>query len=377
MEEEGIDVTLVGSVRRLACRNFRSYRTLSLAFSSDFVVFCGENGAGKTNILEALSLFSANRGLRKAPILDLGTVGTPVLSWNLEIGVEKAGYGTLLATNAPNARRVASIDGSTVPSLAKLEEILWLLWVVPSMDNIFVSAQSDVRSFFDHLVSGYDSTHKNNLKDLVNLQKERLHVILFRKDERWLQVLEERIAEKNLLIAQTRIEFVELLQDVFNRHSSEFLRPAVSVFGVIEEIFRGYSREEAIAKIVEKLKDSRYEDSNKQTTNVSVLKSIWKTRHRQTGLAVENCSTGEQKAFLISLILAVLRIYKTRRNGVPVLLLDDLMTHLDRRRRRSLTDELKSLKVQSFFTGTDSELFTDIKTIAQMYKIKDSICTMQ
>lgn len=367
--------SVASSIKRLACRNFRSYRTLSLNFSSDFVVFYGENGAGKTNILEAISLFSANRGLRKAPMSDLGTTGTPPLSWNLEMSIDKAGYATLLSTNAPNARRSAYIDGASMPSLAKFEEILWLLWVVPSMDNIFISAQSDVRSFFDHLVSGYDPTHKNNLKDLASLQKERLHVIFFRKDERWLQVLEERMAEKNLRITQSRMEFVELLHDVFNRYASEFLRPIVDLSGIIEGIFREHSEEKALEEIAGRLKASRYEDSDKQTTTVSVLKSIWKVRHRHTGLAAENCSTGEQKAFLISLILAVLRIYKTRRNGTPVLLLDDLMMHLDPGRRRSLTNELRSLKVQSFFTGTDAELFADIRDVAQMYRVKNSICT--
>lgn len=378
--EENIDTVSPApssSVRRLVCRNFRSYRTLSLSFSSDFVVFCGENGAGKTNILEAISLFSANKGLRKAPISDITTIGAPPLSWNLEIELEKAGYKTLLSTNVQNSRRLALIDSMLMPSLSKFEELVWLLWVIPSMDNIFISSQSDIRSFFDHLVSGYDPIHKNNLKELGNLQRERLHIICFRKDERWLQVLEERIAEKNVDITQARMEFLELLHDVFNRYSSEFLRPSVNISGIIEEIFKANSKEDAIAEIAAKLKASRQEDSEKQTTRVSVLKSIWKVQHRQTGLAAENCSTGEQKAFLISLILAVLRIYKTRRNGTPVLLLDDLMMHLDSKRRKSLIDELVNIKVQCFFTGTDIDLFADIKDIAQIYHVKNSICTQK
>lgn len=365
------------SVKKLICRNFRSYRTLSLSFSSDFVVFYGENGAGKTNILEALSLFSSNRGLRKAPISDLGTLGTPPLSWNLELTLEQFDYKTHLATSAQNGRRTAKIDDALMPSLTKFEEILWLLWVVPSMDNIFISSQSEMRSFFDHLVSGYDVLHKTNLKDLNNLQKERLHVIFYRKDEAWLQILEEKIAEKNMLITKARLKFIELLHETFNKYSSDFLRPTVGITGIIENIYTTQSEENATLEIADRLKASRYEDSEKQTTTISTLKSNWQVKHRQTQLEAENCSTGEQKAFLISLILAVVRIYKTKRSGTPVLLLDDLMMHLDKNRRKSLINELKSLNIQSFFTGTDLSLFSDASDIAQIYHVKNSICSME
>ncbi|MBR1734080.1 MAG: AAA family ATPase [Alphaproteobacteria bacterium] len=364
-------------VKRLICRNFRSYRTLSLNFSSDFVVLYGENGAGKTNVLEALSLFSANRGLRKAPIADLNTVGTPPFSWNLELTVEQDQYQTLLSTNALNGRRTAKADGSPLVSLAKLEEIIWLLWVVPSMDNIFISSQSDLRSFFDHLVSGYDSLHKMHLKELNYLQKERLHVIFFRKDESWLQILEGKIAEKNILITKSRLEFIELLHETFEKYHSRFLRPIVEISGIIESIYNTYSEEEAILEIAANLKSSRYEDSEKQTTTVSAQKSNWIVKHRQKLLDAGNCSTGEQKAFLISLILAVVRIYKLRRKGTPILLLDDLMMHLDRNRRRCLIEEVKELNIQSFFTGTDLSLFSDITDIAQIYHVQNSICVLE
>ncbi len=204
-----------------------------------------------------------------------------------------------------------------MPSLTKFEEILWLLWVVPSMDNIFISSQSEMRSFFDHLVSGYDLLHKTNLKDLNNLQKERLHVIFYRKDEASVQILEEKIAEKNMLITKARLEFIELLHETFNKYPSDFLRPTVSITGAIENIYRIQSEENAILEIADRLKASRYEDSEKQTTTISTLKSNWLVKYKQTQLEAENCSIGEQKAFFISLILAVVRIYKTRRNGIP------------------------------------------------------------
>jgi len=365
---------LNSDIKKLVCKNFRSYRTLALNISSRFVVFYGENGAGKTNILEAISLFSSNRGLRGATISDLNAIGSQALSWNLELVVENNQHKTFLSTNAQNGRRVAKIDNSEMPTLSKFEEILWLLWVIPSMDKIFIGSMSDRRSFFDHLVSGYDKFHKHNLKKLSELQKERLHVIFHRQDESWLKILEEKMAEKNVEITKSRQNFIELLHKTFEKHPSEFLRPIVSVSGIVEDIYGRNNEETAQLEIAFLLKKNRYEDSEKQMTNISVQKSLWQVMHTQTNLEAEICSTGEQKAFLISLILAVMRIYQQTRSGIPILLLDDLMMHLDINRRNHLINELISLNVQTFFTGTDLSFFDGILDIAQVYYVKDSIC---
>ncbi|GHT91098.1 DNA replication and repair protein RecF [Alphaproteobacteria bacterium] len=364
-------------ITKLTCKNFRSYRTLALNISSMFVVFHGENGAGKTNILEAISLFSSERGLRKAPVADLNCIGSSSASWNVELLLKKDDYKTQLSTNAQNGRRVARIDGTSASSLSKFEESLWLLWIVPGMDNLFINSMSDRRAFFDHLVSGYEKRHKSTLRKLADLQKERLHVIFHRKDESWLSILEERIAEENVKITKSRLEFIDLLHKVFDAHPSEFLRPIVSISGEIEKIYRTHSEEDSILEIMEILKRNRYIDSEKQTTSVSAQKSIWEARHRKTSLEAENCSTGEQKAFLISLVLAVFRIYKRTRTGIPILLLDDLMVHLDEKRRRDLATELTELNVQTFFTGTDRHFFKDILPISQVYHVEKSICSMQ
>ncbi len=362
-------------VKKLVCRNFRSYKTLALNVSSRFVVFYGENGAGKTNVLEAISLFSSDKGLRKASISDLISNGSSASSWNLELLLEKNKYKTYLSTNIQNGRRIAKIDESIAQNLSKFEEMLWLLWVVPSMDNIFIDSISDRRSFFDHLVSGYDKEHKSNIKKLAKLQKERLHLLFNRNDKLWLKILEEKISEKNIEITKSRLTFIDLLHDSFKNHHSDFLRPIVGITGVIEDIFEKNNEENAQLEIMHLLEKSRFEDSEKQTTNVSTQKSSWQAMHMKNNIKAENCSTGEQKAFLISLILASVRIYQKKRLGVPILLLDDLMVHLDSNRRESLIDELISLNIQTFFTGTDISFFQKITDIAQIYHVKNSICS--
>jgi DNA replication and repair protein RecF len=365
---------LSADVLGLCCKNFRSYGTLVLNFSSRFVVFYGENGAGKTNILEAISLFSSDRGLRKAPIADLNSIKALPFSWNLELVLEKNHCKTFLSTNAQNGRKCAKIDSALVDSLAKFEEIIWILWLTPSMNNIFVGPVADRRSFFDHLVSGYDKKYKYVLKTLSKLQKERLHVIFHQKDGIWLDILEKKIAEENIKIIKSRLEFIKVINETFKDYSSDFLRPRISIEGTVEKIYETFSEEDALLEIANILKCDRLMDLEKQTTTISCQKTFWQVEHPKTSLAAEKCSTGEQKAFLISLVLATVRIYQKIRSGIPVLLLDDLMVHFDAVSRKNLGAELLSMDVQTFFTGTDKSLFEEFLEIAQVYLVKKSIC---
>lgn len=364
------------NVLALNCRNFRSYRTLFLSFDSRFVVFFGENGAGKTNILEAISLFSQDRGLRKATISDLNSIAAKPFSWNIEMVLQNKNCKEFMGTSTESSRRIAKINNAPAKSLSSFEELCWLLWITPSMDSVFIGPMVDRRSFFEHLVGGFDKTHKDRLKKLANLQRERLHILLHRKDEAWLQLLEIKIAEENIKITKSRYEFLQILAGVFSQYASEFLRPIVDISGEIENVYTTNSEENAILEIAEILKRNRFEDCEKQSTSVSINRTIWNVKHVNTNMSAENCSTGEQKAFLISLMLATLRIYQRCRNGIPILLLDDLMTNLDRSRRKHLVDELLSINVQTFFTGTDRYLFDDLNGLAQMYHVQKSMCTI-
>lgn len=325
--------------------------------------------------MESISLFSSDRGLRKASISDFSNFNTKIDGWNLELVSEKDEYKTFLETGFANGRRFGKIDGSSVGSLAALEESLWLLWITPSMDTIFIGSKTDRRNFFDHLVSGYDKKYKDRLKRIQNLQKERLSVLSYRRDETWLNILENRIAEESVFVARSRFEFIEQLQKVFENYYSNFLRPKVSINGKIENIVEVSSEEDAVLEISDILKSFRDNDREKQVTNISVNKSSWLIYHPKNQMEAENCSTGEQKAFLISLVLAVARIYQKSRKGIPVLLLDDLMMHLDKTRRKTLVEELLELNIQTFFTGTEQYLFDDLSDIAQIFHVENSICS--
>jgi len=347
-----------------------------LNFSSKFIVFHGENGAGKTNVLEAISLFSSGRGLRKALLADLNSQNATPGSWNLELILASDQCKSFLTTNVSNGRRLGRIDGAGIDSVAQFEELLWILWVIPGMNNIFIGPAADRRSFFDHLVGGSDKMYKNMIKTLQKLQKERLHVLFHRKNDSWLEILEQKIAEENVKIIKSRLQFIKILEETFADSYSEFLRPRIGISGEIEKIYETFDEETSILEIADILKKNRFDDSEKQTTSIGSQKTFWQVNHPKTGLESEKCSTGEQKAFLVSLVLGVVRIYQKFRTGTPVLLLDDLMVYLDEKRRKNLIDELISLNIQTFFTGTDAYLFSDLTGRAQMYHVEKSICSL-
>ena len=317
-------------------------------------------------------MFSPNRGLRKASIADINNVSAPANSWSVEISTEFGGYKNFLSTNVQNGRRSAKIDGSPVNSLSKFSEILWLLWVVPDMDGIFINSMSDRRSFLDHLVGGFDPRHRSRLKKLLTLQQERLQVMLRYRDERWVRVLEQNIAEESIKVTKSRLEFIEQLEKIFAQHPSKFLRPRVAISGMVEDIFANFREEDAMLELMEKLQQNRTTDFERQTTSIGVYKTRWDVM--KNSLDAENCSTGEQKAFLISLILGAMRIYKSRLSGTPILLLDDLMMHLDQTRRGNLSEELLQLDVQTFLSGTDEYLFRDFAERAQFFHVQKSMC---
>lgn len=361
------------AITTFSCKNFRSYRTLLLEFRSQFVVFVGDNGAGKTNILEALSLFGPGRGLRNAALSDFSNRASNNDSWKIDITVRQHSCETFLSTFMQNGRRCAKIDDAPISSHKKYDEILWILWAVPTMDSVFTGNAADRRNFFDHLTSGYKYGYKAHLRKLADLQKERLHILLNRPQELvWLETLERQIAEENVYITKIRQEFLLKIKEVFSQFQSHFLRPQLQLHGTIEQITEHYSEEESVLEIAEQLARNRNDDTIRQSTSIGAHKTFWGAY--KENIDAENCSTGEQKAFLVSLILGALRIYIQYRKGLPILLLDDLMVHLDQQRRSYLLQELSTIPAQIFLTGTDHFLFRDIYETAQFFTVRKSMC---
>lgn len=359
----------------LSLYNFRSYRFLDLPISSNFVVLYGDNGAGKTNILEAISMFSATRGLRKASLSELRFNSCNLLSkWSVDADVCLNNSITSLSTCVANDARVCKIDGSIMQSLTKFEEILWLLWITPQIDRILCEQSQIKRKFFDHLVEGIDPHHKFRIRHVSKLLKERMHILQNRHDKIWLESIENKIAELYIKINEKRRKFIELVNGIFTTCYTHLLFPHIDLEGDFEQAICGeceFNEQKDITKIL--LESSRADDRLRETTLYGVHRTNWYVG-KNKDISADNCSSGEQKSMLILLILASLKVYESYRNGIPILLLDDLMVHLDDTKRYMFCEELKKLKTQVFLTGTDKAFFLGLQDNAQMINVKNSIC---
>lgn len=359
-------------IKSIQLRNFRSYRFLNLNANADYIIFIGENGAGKTNILEGLSLLSSTKGLRKASMQELKNMNS-FGEWRVEVELEYEGYETGLATYSNNGKRLGTIDETSIKSLSEFEKLLWFLWITPQMNDIMIGQTQTKRSFFDHLVSGIDPHHHFRLQYLKKLQKERLHILANNYNKNWLDAIESKMAELFIKISEKRSEFLSILEKTLSDGNTNFLRPNIQCVGDVEKILLKTNEENGIIQILDALLASRLKDLELGITNFSVTRSSWLVS-KNNDLSVENCSSGEQKAILISLILAAVKIYKKLRSGMPILLLDDIMVHLDENKRSVLIDELKKLKTQIFLTGTDDYFFKDFNENSKKIIVKNSIC---
>lgn len=362
-------------IENISLYNFRSYRFLELPISSEFVVLTGENGAGKTNILEAISLFSSARGIRKAQLNELIHCGCSALSrWQISAKIRHGSNETYFSSSLSNGKRIGYIDETQVSSLRGFEDIMWLLWITPQVSEIFWGQSQIKRKFFDHLVTGISPHHYFRLKHVSKLQKERLHILQHNPHKTWLSTIESKLAALYVSIYEERIKFINLLQDTIQTHYPEILSPNVNCSGDFEN---SVLNAEYMGDVIsERLEASRRLDTEKASTSYGVHKTNWNVL-KNNQIDIENSSSGEQKLMLIILILSALRIYRENRTGVPILLLDDIMVHLDQARRQFLCSELQKLNTQVFLTGTDDSFFTPLRKNAQFIKVQNSICVTE
>lgn len=365
-------------IYRLFLKNFRSYCLCEIYFNSNIVAFCGDNGAGKTNLLEAISLFSTNRGLRKADISSLHNIN---IADNAEFIIQTDicvnSLMNYLVIQCDGSKKTGKIDSCPISTFRKFEELVWITAITPDMSTIFLNSPSIRRNFFDELANCVNSSHTFIVKHYNNLIKERMQVLLYKNDKIWLKILEEKIAHCSIKITKTRIAFLEKLHDIFLKHNSSFLIPKIFLQCDIFNLMRDNNVEIAEQKILEQFYINRKFDFEKQVTCFGVHKAKYLVKKKKDNIDVENCSTGQQKAFLISIIIGCIKLHSSQQSGLSVLLLDDLMTTLDEHAKKDLVSELRQLDAQIFLTGTNNELFDHFGSDIQMFSIKNSICSQE
>jgi DNA replication and repair protein RecF len=370
------------AVRQLSLRAFRSYKHLRLEVDPRPVVLTGPNGAGKTNLLEAISFLAPGRGLRGARLAEVDRQGGPegdpqgsLRAWSLSATVDGPGGPCAIATRrdqGPRERRLVQIDGTPASQMA-LADAIAAIWLVPAMDRLFQDGASARRRFLDRLVLAGDPAHAAQVARYGHALKERLRLLRTgRLDRAWLDALEARLAAAGVAIAAARRQTIADLRTAAAGSTGAFPRPRLALRGDAEAWLDELSALDVEARLAEALAQSRGQDAETGSTAAGPHRSDLEVHDQATGRAAADCSTGEQKALLIGIVLAEARLRCVQGERLPILLLDEVAAHLDAGRRRDLFEQLCALGAQAWLTGTDPSLFAPLGGRAQHFTVRDS-----
>jgi DNA replication and repair protein RecF len=366
-------------ILRLNLSNFRSYRAASLAVGERPVVLVGPNGAGKTNILEAISFLLPGRGLRRATLEEVA-FNEGDGSWAVSAEVEGAlGLATLgTGIEAPHgderpSSRLYRIDREPAGSAADFAEHLRIIWLTPAMDGLFTGPASDRRRFLDRLVLAVDASHSSRVSALERSLRSRNRLLEdARADTHWLDAIEHETAELAVAVAALRAETAGRLQTALAAS-----RGAATAFPFAEIALKGWMEEattsQAASEVEQRyraiLRDNRGRDAAAGRTLDGPHLTDLHVVYGPKGIPASDASTGEQKAILIRLVLAHGALLAGMTGHAPVLLLDEVVAHLDPGRRRALFEALAELGAQVWMTGADPQAFTDIAHAAQIVDV--------
>lgn len=363
-------------VARLSLADFRNYSSLALDFSPGAVVLTGDNGAGKTNLLEAVSFLSPGRGLRRAVLEDVaraGAAGGFAVHARLEgaFGEVEIGTGTFGEPGETAGRKVR-INGAPARSADEMLDFVRVMWLTPSMDALFTGPAAERRRFVDRLVLAIDPAHGRRALDYEKAMRGRNRLLADNsRDEAWFGAIETQMAETGAAIAAARVEIVRLLGAMIERLPGDgpFPQANVALSGVLEEMLPGIAAVDAEEAFRRALADNRARDRAAGRTLDGPHRTDLLVRHRPKDMAAALCSTGEQKALLTGLVLSHARLVAELSGAAPILLLDEIAAHLDAGRRAALFSILDDLGCQAFMTGTDPELFSSIRGTAQFLTV--------
>jgi len=359
---------------RLTLTDFRSYERAELALDGRPVFLVGPNGAGKTNFLEAVSLFTPGRGLRGAVGAELGRRRPGEAqgrAWAVAAVIEQDGEPVRIGTgieSAGAARRTVRLEGEPVPP-GRLSDHQRQVWLTPAQDRLFLEGAGDRRRFFDRLVFAAEPGHAAHASAYEKSQRERMRLLNDGPaDAAWLTALEARMAQAGALMAQARARTLAALQaEIDSRGDRPFPQARLSLTGDWERMAaEGLEAEEIEARLARALAAARERDAAAGRALTGPHRGDLAVIHAEKDRPAAECSTGEQKALILNLVLGqAARLSRAESAPNPILLLDEVAAHLDRRRRAALFDEIEALKLQAFLTGTDEHLFEDLKGRAQ------------
>ena len=365
-------------IHRLTLTHFRNYRAASLLTRGDVVVLVGPNGAGKTNCIEAISFLSPGRGLRRATLDDVADIqgdGAWAVSAEVEGALGLATLGTGIDApggDAPATGRRCRIDREPANSPAAFGDHLRMVWLTPSMDGLFMGAASERRRFFDRLVLAIDSEHSARVSALDRSLRSRNRLLEVRNfDDHWCDAIERETAELAVAVAATRGHTLTRLAATLRARGSGSAFPAadIALDGWMENALLNEPATAVEDRYREILRNGRARDAAAGRTLDGPHLTDLQVVYAPKGMPARDASTGEQKALLIGLVLAHATLVAETTGITPLLLLDEVVAHLDPARRKALFDELAKLRAQVWMTGADPIAFTEIGASGEMFEV--------
>jgi DNA replication and repair protein RecF len=366
-------------IHRLTLTHFRNYRAASLETRGDVVVLAGPNGAGKTNCIEAISFLSPGRGLRRAMLEDVADNqgdGSWAVSAQVEGALGLATLGTGIdapAADASSSSRRCRIDREPVASATAFGDHLRMVWLTPAMDGLFLGPASERRRFFDRLVLAIDSEHSARVSALDRSLRSRNRLLEVRNyDDHWCDAIERETAELAVAVAAMRGQTAARLATMLRARgqASAFPSAEIALDGWMENALISEPATAVEDRYREILRAGRARDAIAGRTldgpHLTDLQVVYALKN----MPARDASTGEQKALLIGLVLAHAGLVAEMTGITPLLLLDEVVAHLDPSRRAALFDELSKLGAQVWMTGADPAAFADIGPSGEIYGVE-------
>jgi DNA replication and repair protein RecF len=369
-------------VERLTLTNFRNYESATLELGPEPVVLAGANGSGKTNLLEAVSLLAPGQGLRRAAYADIArTTGDG--SWSVAAKVHTdlgaVDIGTGIAAGAENAAgRIVRIDGVTKPGSGVLADYVEVAWLTPAMDGLFTGPGSERRRFLDRLILCFDAEHGRRASRFERAMQQRNRLLSDDvRDHARFQGLEDVMAETGVAIAAARAEAAAALGVISERRrardqASAFPWAVIRVEGTLEVDLGSKPALDVEERYKAALRTGRERDRAAGRTLEGPHRSDLLVEHGPKAMPARLCSTGEQKALLLGLVLSHAELTAERQSGrAPILLLDEVTAHLDAARRAALFEEILAIGTQAWMTGTDAEAFSALGGRARFLAVEE------
>ena len=380
LKEAGKATRVSVFLHKLNLSLFRSYEALRLDFgTARYVVLTGANGAGKTNILEAISLLAPGKGLRGADLVTLKNQKAADRDiWAVAAeGTGADGMALKIATALDHRqkKRVVRINGKDASAQTALAAHFSAVWLTPQMDRIFQEGLSARRRFLDRLVYARDMAHAGRLSRFEKNARARLKILqgFAPFDERWLGVLEAALAADSVAIAAARLDLVDRLRSfavAFGKQQNLFPVPRLDLSGATEKALRDKPALGVEEELQARFSQDRLADRDSGRTQSGALRCDFMVEYAAKNMPAALCSTGEQKGLLLALTLAHAQLIQSEQGRMPVLLFDEVAAHLDAARRDQLFDLLGGLQGQVFFTGTDADIFKTLLPQARFFDVR-------